>query len=628
MNKSLFLAILSGVVLLSSCASSTDSNLTTEPTDNKGVIVDHHSFSNPSEARTKHLHLELNVDFDSRMLGGVARHRIEVHSGNTFILDSKFLQIDSVTIGSGKEVAVDFELGSMDELLGRAIQVPVDASTKQVNVYYKTTDKSEALDWLSPNLTAGKQHPFLYTQGEAILTRSWIPIQDTPGNRITYSADLTVPAHLLPLMSATNPTEKNAEGRYHFEMNQSIPSYLIALAVGDLVYRPLGKNSGVYAEPALIEKAVYEFADMPKMIETAESLYGPYKWEQYDVLVLPPAFPFGGMENPRLTFATPTILAGDRSLVSLIAHELAHSWSGNLVTNATWDDFWLNEGFTVYFESRIMEALYGKEIADMLTLIEYQELENENEEISSGNHPQDTHLKLSLKGRNPDDGMTSIAYVKGAFFLMTIEDAVGRKKFDQFIRNYFDSHQFETLTTEQFVAYLKKELLEPNRVSFNVDEWIYGPGIPANCKKITSTRFNKVNELASNFNNGKRASDMGIQRGDWTTQEWMNFIRQLPNDIAPQRLAELDREFNFKGWGNAEIMAEWFVKGIRAGYTDIRPQLKDFLMTVGRRKFVGPIYSALAETPENKKWAKEVYQTARNNYHSVTFSTIDLILNN
>jgi leukotriene-A4 hydrolase len=273
-----------------------------------------------------------------------------------------------------------------------------------------------------------------------------------------------------------------------------------------------------------------------------------------------------------------------------------------------------------------METLYGKEVADMLTLIEYQELETENQEISSGDYPQDTHLKLSLQGRNPDDGMTSIAYVKGAFFLMTLEEVVGRKKFDQFLRNYFDSHQFETLTTEEFVKYLKKELLQPNQINFNTDEWIYGPGIPANCKEITSTRFEKVNQLASQFNKGKSAGSLGIQRADWTTQEWMNFIRQLPNTISPSRLAELDRVFDFKGWGNAEIMAEWFVKGIRAGYSDIRPQMKDFLMTVGRRKFVGPIYSALAETPENKKWAKEVYQTARNNYHSVTFSTIDLIL--
>lgn len=628
MNKNLFLVCGLVGLLVVGCQSGLEEQKDADQTRNTdSTEIDHHSFSEPTKARTTHLHLDLRIDFDTRTIGGVARHTIDVTSGETIVFDTKFLVIDSVTLGNGREQLVSFELGSLDELLGSSLTVPVTKATTQVNIYYKTTSQSEALDWLSPNLTAGKKHPFLYTQGEAILTRSWIPLQDTPGNRITYSADLTVPAHLLPLMSATNPTEKNAAGRYRFEMNQSIPSYLIALAVGDLVYYPLGKNSGVYAEPPLIEKAAYEFADMPKMIEAAEALYGPYKWEQYDVLVLPPAFPFGGMENPRLTFATPTILAGDRSLVSLVAHELAHSWSGNLVTNATWDDFWLNEGFTVYFESRIMEALYGKEIADMLTLIEYQELESENESISSGDHPQDTHLKLSLKGRNPDDGMTSIAYVKGAFFLMTLEDVVGRAQFDKFLRNYFDSHQFETLTTEKFVKYLKKELLEPNKINFNIDEWIYGPGIPANCKQITSTRFDNVNKLAQQFIGGKSAGSLGIARSDWTTQEWMNFIRQLPNDISPSRLAELDKVFNFKGWGNAEIMAEWFVKGIRVGYKTIRPEMKDFLMTVGRRKFVGPIYSALAENEDDKKWAKEVYRLARNNYHSVTFNTIDLILN-
>ena len=588
---------------------------------------DFHSYANTSQVRTRHLHLDIEVDFNSKTISGIASHTLENMGFDTVIFDIKALDIHKITLDSPNGEETYFKTGTHCNTLGQALYVHVKPSTKIVHIHYSTTENSEAIDWLSPNLTAGKEHPFLYTQGEAILTRSWIPLQDTPSNRITYSAQVKVPKELMAVMSATNPQEKNATGIYSFEMKQSIPSYLIALAVGDIEYRALGTNSGIYAEPVLIDKAVYEFADMPKMIETAENLYGPYKWERYDVLVLPPAFPFGGMENPRLTFATPTILAGDRSLISLIAHELAHSWSGNLVTNATWDDFWLNEGFTVYFESRIMEALYGKEVSEMLTLIEYQELVAENEEIQKSQYPEDTHLKLSLDGRDPDEGMTSVAYVKGAFFLMTLEDVVGRAKFDEFVKNYFETHQFNTLTTEDFVNFLNKTLLIPNNIKFNTDAWIYGPGIPSNCRTITSNRFNLVDDRVNEFVNGKKATDLGIKRSDWITQEWMHFIRQLPSDIPVARLKELDAAFNLKGWGNAEIMTEWFLVGIAAGYTDIRPEMERFLMAVGRRKFIAPIYTALSRTAENKIWAKNVYQHARPNYHAVSFNTIDAILN-
>jgi leukotriene-A4 hydrolase len=622
------LVVLSSVFLtITSCK--TNESESTQPTNEVSVTrsTDHHSYARIHEAKTTHIHLDINVDFEKKEISGVASHLIEqLKKVDSIVFDVKNLIIDKVTLGKDGNQATTFKLGTYDSLLGQPLIVYINQQTDFVNIHYKTSNQADAIDWLAPNLTAGKKHPFLYTQGQAILTRSWIPIQDTPANRITYTAKVTVPSHLLPLMSAENPQEKNTEGVYHFKMEQSIPSYLIALAVGNLEYKALSDNSGVYAEPELLDAAVYEFADMPKMIEVAESLYGEYRWEQYDVLVLPPAFPFGGMENPRLTFATPTILAGDRSLVSLIAHELAHSWSGNLVTNATWDDFWLNEGFTVYFESRIMEAVSGKEVSDMLTLIEYQELLLENDEINDGDHPMDTHLKLELEGRSPDDGMTSIAYVKGAFFLMTLEDAVGRDKFDAFVRNYFQHHAFQTLTTEQFVEYLNANLLQPNAIEFNTNEWIYQPGIPSNCRKITSTRFDIVDQLATEFLNNRSASDLGIKRSDWTTQEWMNFIRQLPADISPARLRELDKVFDFKGWGNSEIMTEWFVKGIQAGYRDIRPEMKSFLLRVGRRKFIEPIYSALAKTPEDKKWAQDVYKTARNNYHSVSFTTIDQII--
>lgn len=610
------------------CSEATEGNeqrSAVEVTTDSIVAVDKHSYANTDEIFTSHLHIDLNVDFDNRVLSGVAIHNVNNKAGvEEMIFDIHDLTIEKVELDNGEETT--FELGEYDELLGQSLTVKIKAETEKVFIYYATQPNSKALLWLNPQQTAGKEHPYVFTQGEAVLTRTWIPCQDTPGNRITYSADVQVPSELMAVMSADNPTEKNAEGKYHFEMQQPIPTYLIALAAGDLKFASLGERTGVYAEPSMIDKCTYEFAEVEDMITAAEELYGPYKWGRYDIIVLPPSFPYGGMENPRLTFATPTILAGDRSLVSLIAHELAHSWSGNLVTNATWDDFWLNEGFTVYFESRIMEALYGKEHSDMLFSIEYDELMHETNEMLEGEHPEDTQLKLDLEGRDPDDGMTSIAYVKGALFLKTLEDAVGRDAFDVFIKTYFSDHEFETLTTEGFVAYLNDNLLEKVGVTFNTNEWIYSEGIPDNAIEIKSDRFQKVEEKAVLVAEMESVESLAIPEDDWSTQEWMHFIRQIPAETKPDQYQRLDQAFRFSSCGNAEIMSEWYVSSIRHGYEGIYADLELFLMNVGRRKFLRPIYTALAEIPEKKEWARKVYAAARPNYHSISYNTIDEIL--
>lgn len=590
------------------------------------TIVKNHSYSNIHEINTKHLHLDLDVNFDEKKIVGVARHEMINNGAKKAVFDVQGLNIINVTIGKDTETPVKFTIGKEDKLLGAPLSIEVDERTKFINIYYETTEASQALDWLDPALTGSKKHPFLYTQGQAILTRTWIPVQDTPENRITYSAKVKVPSELLALMSANNPTEKNDKGEYHFEMKQPIPSYLIALAVGELEYAKLGDQSGVYAEPYMIKSAATEFQDIPKMIVAAQELYGEYLWDKYDVIVLPHSFPFGGMENPRLTFATPTLIAGDRSLVSVIAHELAHSWSGNLVTNATWDDFWLNEGFTVYFENRIMEKIYGKEVADMLALIEFQELKESVKEMMEEGHSKDTHLKLDLASRNPDDGMTDVAYVKGAFFLKTLENKVGREKFDKFLREYFEVHQFETLTSEAFVEYLNENLLKKENITFNVDEWIYGDGIPANVLKIESDRFKNIQDLAVKIKKGEKELPADLMREDKTTQEWLAFIRAFDGELAKEKMKQIDAQLNFKNSGNAEIMSEWFILGIKNDYKELRPEIETFLIKVGRRKFLAPIYETLSEKPENKAWAKKVYEKARPNYHAISYHTVDEIL--
>lgn len=621
------LSILFFSIILLSCGAqdSTETETTENELSKFEKPVDFHSYANANDVYSTHLHLDLDVDFDQQIITGSVLHDIENPSGvEQMIFDIDGIEVQKVVLDEKEETT--FNVGDTDELLGEPLNVDIKKETKQIRIHYKTSPDAGALQWLSPQQTAGKKYPYLYTQGQAILTRTWIPCQDTPGNRITYSADVQVPSELMAVMSANNDTVRAEDGLYHFEMKKPIPSYLVALAVGDLEFASLGPRTGVFTEPSMIDKCVYEFADVESMVEAAEDLYGDYKWGRYDVIVLPPSFPFGGMENPKLTFATPSILAGDRSLVSLIAHELAHSWSGNLVTNATWDDFWLNEGFTVYFENRIMEQVYGKEYADMLMLIEYQGLEFENEDILNGDYPEDTQLKLDLKGRNPDDGMTAIAYVKGAFFLKTLEELAGRSTFDVFMNKYFNDHEFETMTTEKFVAYLEKHLLEPNDLEFNTDEWIYGEGIPDNCVQVNSDKFEKVSEKCTLITKVKSTEELAIPAEEWTTHEWLHFIRHIPADANEEDLAMLDEAYNFSNRGNAEIMAEWYVLSIQKGYHGIDPYMEQFLINIGRRKFLQPIYSELAKTEEGLAQARAIYQKARPNYHSISYLTIDEIL--
>ncbi len=628
--NTLKLLILLSACFLVSCAPINNNDQANNLGDNV-MHHDAHTYSNVEEIRTDHLHLELEVNFENNTVYGVARHEMGEHNTDTAIFDIKELEIKKVTLGKGKEESTDFVIGNNNELLGQSLKVKIKPDTKYINIYYQTTDKTEALDWLEPELTAGKKHPYMYTQGQAILTRSWIPLQDTPMNRITYSADVKVPSDLIAVMSASNPKKKNNTGEYHFEMKQKIPAYLIALAVGDMTYTPFSDNCGVYSEPELADACAYEFVDLPKMIETAENMYGEYRWDQYDIVMLPYSFPFGGMENPRLTFANPTILAGDRSMVSVIAHELAHSWSGNLVTNATWNDFWLNEGFTVYFENRIMEEIYGKETADILAIIEYQDLEVALEDIENGDHPEDTQLKLQLDHRNPDDGMTDIAYVKGAFFLRTLEHLVGRDKFDAFLTSYFDEHAFETITTEDFVKYLDSHLLEPNNIAFDANEWIYQPGVPDNCIKISSKRLDNMKTVAQALNNGEDVFNNAlkdVERGDYITQEWMTFIRSLSNSTSPEQMKKIDEQLKFSSEANPAIKSAWFQLAIQTGYQDIRPEMQAYLNLVGRRWYIEGIYQELRDSKHQGDlvWAKEVFAGAQKNYHFVSKSTIEDVL--
>ncbi len=611
----LSLGMLAAFVLTAGCSTQTAGERDRDP----------HSFANPDEVVTKHVDLDLRVDFGEKRLIGKVRLTVENKTGTKeLVLDTRDLDIQKVTLGE-QETETTFELGEAVEYLGQPLRIAITPDTKLVTVYYSTSPKAAALQWLAPEQTAGGKHPFLFTQSEAILARTWIPCQDSPGIRVTYRARIQTDPELMAVMSAKNGTTKTRDGVYTFEMPQPIPSYLFALAVGDLAFRPLGPRSGVYAEPSVVDKAAWEFADTEKMIAAAEELYGPYRWGRYDILVLPPSFPFGGMENPRLTFATPTVLAGDRSLVALIAHELAHSWSGNLVTNANWNDFWLNEGFTTYFEHRIMEKLYGKDYEEMLAQLSYESLEHDLHDL--GPSSADTHLHLNLKGRDPDEGMTAIAYDKGHYFLRTMEHLVGRERWDAFLRSYFDKFAFQSMTSDRFVDYLKNQLIKGDEAlaqKLKVEDWVYGPGIPDNVVTVRSREFEKVEAQLSAWQKGTPA--VKLQTKNWTTHHWLHFLNKLPDKLTLAQMQDLDRAFHFTKTHNSEILCAWLQHAIVSQYKPAYPALETFLTHVGRRKFLKPLYARLAETPEGLAMARRIYRKARPLYHSIATGTLDEIL--
>lgn len=588
---------------------------------------DPHSFAKPDVARVTHLDWTAKVDFGTKTISAQASWKIETaDNAREIVLDTKGLSIKNISMNDGQSTS--YKIIQKDSLLGEALSISINADTKVINIDYETNPDAEALQWLTPQQTAGKKFPFLFTQSQAILARSWVPCQDSPSIRFTYNADVTVPADLLALMSASNPQEKNRTGKYHFEMKQPIPSYLLALAVGDIAFQPVSNRSGVYAEPTIIEKAAWEFSDLEKMIAGAEELYGKYQWDRYDVIVLPPSFPFGGMENPRLTFATPTILAGDRSLTSLIAHELAHSWSGNLVTNATWNDFWLNEGFTVYFEHRIMEKLYGKDYSEMQATLAMQDLEETIQTFNNDNLAEDTKLQLKLEGRNPDEGVSDIAYNKGYFFLRSIEERYGRDKFDSFLNNYFTQNAFKAMNTDGFIAYIKDYYKAKFQITLPdslFTDWIFSTGLPQETNRPVSTKFKKVDQTLTQWASNNTLDT--TLTTNWSTHEWLHFLKNLPEKLTYEQMQTLDEAANLTSSGNAEIITVWLMHAVRNKYSPAYEKLEQFLINTGRRKFLSPLYNELVKTAEGRELATTIYKQARPNYHFVATNTFDRLLN-
>ena len=597
------------------------------------IPLDIHTYAQPNVARVTHVALGLTADFDTRTLSGTATLDIAAQPGATeIVLDARNLDIRSIEIPGGGPLR--FTEGRDDPILGHALTVQI-GTARQIVIAYSTRPDAAALQWLTPAQTAGGQQPYMFSQGQAILTRTWVPTQDSPGIRQTWEATISAPQDLAVVMSAEGlaadgePTP-NGLKRWRFAMTNPVPPYLIAVGIGDVAFQSIDERTGVWTEPSRLSAAHDELVPTAAMVDAAEALYGPYRWGRYDLLVLPPSFPFGGMENPRMTFATPTIIAGDRSLVSLVAHELAHSWSGNLVTNATWADFWLNEGFTVYFENRIMEATEGRDRALMLQSLGWGDLQDTLADLP----PADTRLKLDLAGRDPDEGLTDIAYEKGAAFLRTIERIVGREKFDAWLTGYFERNAFRPMTTELFLEDIRAHLVTTRALEdqLMMDAWIYQPGMPSNWQPPVSSAFAPVDAAALAFADGGPAS--AIPWANWSTQERQRFLAWRPpvppatgRWFSDTQLADLETTLNLRQEGNAELVFAWLQIAVQHRYQPAVPTLERFLTTQGRRKFVLPLFTSLWGQGEwGRPIATRLYAEARPGYHPVTTGSVDAVV--
>jgi leukotriene-A4 hydrolase len=587
---------------------------------------DVHSYARPAEARTTGLSLDWSIDFTKKEISGAARFAIQRAPGaGEIVLDTRDLVIEKAEALTGERATpTTFTIGAKDPILGAPLHVALPEGADGILIRYRTKPEASGLLWLAPEQTATKTQPYMFSQAEAIHARSFIPCQDSPGIRITWSARVRMPPGVTAVMSGESLGVTRS--RHIFQMTHPVAPYLIAIAAGNLEFAKIGPRTGVWSEPGVAQKAAEEFSDLEKMVEAVEAKFGPYRWGRYDVLVLPPSFPFGGMENPMMTFATPTLLAGDKSLVSVIAHELAHSWSGNLVTNATWRDFWLNEGFTVYLEGRVVEALYGPKVGTQHRILGKNDLLDEMAGFKD--KPGETMLYIELTGRDPDDGMTSIAYQKGALFLEMLERAVGRDKFDPFLKSWFDEHAFGSVTTPELERFLRAKLFAGDEAAMeklHVKEWLYGPGLPANAPTYDETVFDGPAKAAADFGAGKiTAAGLGAKM--WTTNEWLHFFQKLPESLTAAQLGDLDTSWKLMANGNAEITCAWLRIAIATKYATATPRLDQFLMTVGRRKFLKPLYAELAKTPDGLAHAREVYKRARPGYHAIATQTLDKML--
>ncbi len=574
---------------------------------------DPHSFAETSQPQTKSIELSLRLDFEAQAIEGEVALHFHAPGQGPIDLDTRDLRIFSVTALSG--APLPFALAPPAPILGARLRIELPEGSAGLRVKYATARQATALQWLSPAQTAGGAQPFLFSQCQPIHARSVIPLQDTPAVRITVtSARFDVPARLRTLMAAAFQGRELHGDRAvdRFEMPQPIPPYLLAFAVGDLVERPLSPRCSVWAEPSVAGAAAHEFAEVERMLAAAEQLFGPYEWQRYDVLVMPPSFPYGGMENPRLTFVTPSLLAGDRSLANVIAHELAHAWTGNLVTNASANDFWLNEGFTVYAERRILEALEGRALSELHAAIGRHDLEASLQRFA--HQPELTLLRTALEGLDPDEAYSNIPYEKGYLFLRRLEELGGRAQWDAFLRAYLSRFRFQSITTGQFLDFLE-ERLPGLAARARALEWIDQPGLPADAPRPQSAQLRELQALAAA---GR------LPEGELTPIALLVYLQALPASLSAEALQALDARFALSSRQSLELRHTFVLAALRAGLPGAVEAARRVALETGRMKYLRPIYQQLAKS--DRAAAERIFAEACDGYHHIARAVVGGLL--
>ncbi|HUE99771.1 MAG TPA: M1 family aminopeptidase/hydrolase [Anaerolineales bacterium] len=579
------------------------------------------SYADLSQGRIKHIDFRIGVDFLTHALEIEATYQFREPVHGSLFLDSFKLELLKAHT-NGREL--EWEFDAQDEILGERLHLKGLKGDSTFTLTFRTSPEARALQWLNESQTAGGSHPFLYSQCQAIHARSVFPCQDTPSVRFTYSAEVEVPQGLVAAMAAEQVGVEGGSWQTHFRfrMPQPIPSYLFALAVGNLDFREFGPRTGIYAEPETIEAAAWEFAENERKMNEAEKLLGPYLWGRYDLLVLPPSFPYGGMENPRLTFLTPTAILGTRGHTSLITHELAHAWTGNLVTNATWQDFWLNEGWTTYAETRITEVLEGKDATDLHSAFNEKQLIAIMERVGMGS--PHTRLKLPAE-RDADSFTTIIPYYKGCFFLQECEYAVGREHFDAFIQKYMASFQFQSLTTEAFLDFLKTELPEVFE-KVDVHKWIYETGLPdAEARhKPKSHLYEDVQQVLNDYELGIQPTKEQVQ--GWHRYQIMSFLQGLPRKISVEDCQYFDDILELEKRNDVAFLSYFYVIAVASGYEEVLPRVEQFMGKIGRMLYVLPIVRVMVDTEWSREHVRPLFERVRDRHHQITVHAMEGLL--
>jgi len=576
------------------------------------------TYTDLTQGKIKHIDFRIRADFSTCTLDIEATYQMQEPIRGSLYLDTFKLNIKDAHVNSQ---ALAWEFDDNDEILGERLHLKDLDGAESFTLAFQTSPESRALQWIDASKTAGGKHPFLFSQCQSTHARSIFPCQDTPSVRFTYSAEVEVPKGLRAVMAAEQVEASEGSGKFIFKMPQPIPSYLFAIGVANLVFHEFGPRTGMYAEPEIIEAAAWEFAENEIKVTEAEKLLGPYMWGRYDLLVLPPSFPYGGMENPRLTFLTPTSILGTRGQTSLITHELAHAWTGNLITNASWQDFWLNEGWTTYAETRITEVLEGKDSHDLhdaynekglITLMEHMGMDSPH-----------TCLKLPGDEKDADSFATTVAYYKGCFFLKECEHAVGRERFDSFIQKYMKRFQFQSLTTEGFLEFLKEELPVVYE-KVDVHKWIYEPGLPERKNRPQSRLYEEVEKTLSDYEQGKRPAREKV--ADWHRYQIMSFLQGLPKKIPVDDCKYFEDILELEKANDGAFFSSFYPICIISGYQEAMPGIEQFMGKVGRMLYVLPIMRAMIETDWSKGLARPLFERVRERHHQITIKAMDGLL--